>query len=133
MALEKLDPTGVHEPQGYSHAVIATGTRTVYTAGQVGVDAGGRLVGDGDLQAQSAQAFANLRTGLEAAGATLADVAHLRIYVVGMTPDSLGPVVGGALEAVGADFPVTAATMIGVASLIEAGALIEVEAVAVID
>ena len=50
-----------------------------------------------------------------------------------MTPDSLGPVVGGAVEAVGADFPVTAATMIGVAGLIEAGALIEVEAVAVVD
>lgn len=133
MALEKLNPAAVHEPQGYSHAVVATGGRTVYTAGQVGVGIDGKLAGDGDLQAQAAQAFRNLRAVLEAAGATLADVAHLRIYVVGMTPDSLGPVVGGALEAVGADFPVTAATMIGVASLIEAGALIEVEAVAVVD
>ncbi len=133
MALEKLSPATVHEPQGYAHAVIATGARTVYTAGQVAVDADGRLVGEGDLQAQAAQAFGNLRSVLEAAGATLADVAHLRIYVVGMTPDSLGPVVGGALDALGADFPVTAATMIGVQSLIEAGALIEVEAVAVVD
>ena len=133
MAIEKLNPGAVHEPQGYAHATVVTGARTVYTAGQVAVDASGKLVGDGDLQVQSAQAFSNLRAVLDAAGASLSDVAHLRIYVVGMTPESLGPVVGGALEAVGADFPVTAATMIGVQSLIEPGALIEVEAVAVLD
>lgn len=133
MAIEKLNPEAVHEPQGYAHATVVTGGRTVYTAGQVAVDASGKLVGDGDLQVQSAQAFSNLRSVLAAAGASLSDVAHLRIYVVGMTPESLGPVVGGALEAVGADFPVTAATMIGVQSLIEPGALIEVEAVAVLD
>lgn len=133
MALEKINPDGVHPPQGYAHAAVAAGGRTVYTAGQVALDASGALVGGDDLAAQAAQAFRNLRAVLAAAGAGLADVAHLRIHVVDLDADALAAVVTAAAEVYGADFPVTAATMLGVQALVEPGARIEIEAVAVVE
>ena len=51
---------------------------TVYVSGQVALDAEGRLVGPGDLRAQTTQALENLSHALRIAGATPADVAKMR-------------------------------------------------------
>jgi enamine deaminase RidA (YjgF/YER057c/UK114 family) len=55
-------------------------SKTIYIAGQVGVDEKQNLVGDG-LGAQAAQAFENLRKALAAAGATPADVVKVNFYI----------------------------------------------------
>jgi enamine deaminase RidA (YjgF/YER057c/UK114 family) len=39
MGLESLNPPGLPVPRGYSQVVVARGSRTVYMAGQVAVDA----------------------------------------------------------------------------------------------
>ena len=80
MAREFLNPTNVHKPIGGYHHAVKVGN-TIYTSGQVAADLEGNLVGKGDLSRQFEQAFENLKRVLEAAGATMADVVQLRIYV----------------------------------------------------
>jgi enamine deaminase RidA (YjgF/YER057c/UK114 family) len=97
----------------------------ILVSGQVStVD--GRLVGAGDAEAQARQCFANMKTLLEAAGASLADVAKLTCYVV-------DPAVFPAYAKVKAElFPDNppAGTTVVVAGLIGPGNLLEVEAMA---
>jgi enamine deaminase RidA (YjgF/YER057c/UK114 family) len=115
---------------GFSHAVESTGRRTLHLAGQVAWDDAGKLVGPGDLKAQCAQVFRNLKKVLKAAGATPADVVRLRTYVVDYSPDKL-EVIGQALAAFYGDSLPAANTLLGVASLAMPDFLIEVEATAV--
>lgn len=77
-----LNPEGMHANPAFTQAVVVEGNaRTIYVGGQNAVAADGRIVGD-DLAAQTEQVFANLRTVLVAAGATLHDVVKWTIYVV---------------------------------------------------
>jgi enamine deaminase RidA (YjgF/YER057c/UK114 family) len=117
---------------GFSQAVVASGRRTLYVSGQTAWDARKHLVGGADLETQARQAFANLRTVVEAAGATLADVVSVRIYVVDYRPDKAGPV-GRAFTGCFSGPIKPACTWIGVAALADPGFLIEVEATAVFD
>jgi enamine deaminase RidA (YjgF/YER057c/UK114 family) len=115
---------------GFSHAVESTGRRTLHLAGQVAWDDAGELVGPGDLKAQCAQVFRNLKKVLKEAGAAPADVVRLRTYVVDYSPDKL-EVIGPALAAFYGDSLPAANTLLGVASLAMPDFLIEVEATAV--
>ncbi len=49
---------------------------------QVPLDSTGRLVGGSDFRAQARQVFENLRSGLQAAGASFGDVVKLTYYVL---------------------------------------------------
>ena len=80
-AIERMNPQGLSTPTGYSHVVSTRGGRTVYIAGQVALDAQGRMVGAGDLAAQTRQVFANLDVALKAAGATFANVVKTNYYM----------------------------------------------------
>ena len=56
-----ITPKGFSAPLGmYSHGMVADGGELVIVAGQVGVGAGGALVG-ADVGSQTRQAFANVR------------------------------------------------------------------------
>ena len=131
MAHELINPDGLPVPESYTHVVVATGTRVVFVAGQVAEDADDNLVGEGDLDAQARQAFANVERCLAAAGARPEQVTMLRIYVVGHRPEFL-PVISAARMAVFGDHK-PADTIVGVERLAEDGRLIEVEATAVLD
>lgn len=63
----------------YSQAVRAG--NTVYVSGQIPLDAGGQLVGAGDVAAQTHQVMRNLTAVLAAAGLSLADVVKCSIFV----------------------------------------------------
>jgi enamine deaminase RidA (YjgF/YER057c/UK114 family) len=117
---------------GFSQAVMASGTRTLYVSGQTAWDSRKQLVGGADLEAQAKQALTNLRTVLEAAGGTLADVVAVRIYVVDYRPEKAVSVGRAFREVFCADVK-PASTWIGVATLADPGFLIEVEATAVLD
>jgi enamine deaminase RidA (YjgF/YER057c/UK114 family) len=135
MSIELINPEGLVTPQGYTHVAVATGTRTVYLAGQVGQDVDGTVVGPGDLAAQTAQAFRNVATALAAAGATFADVAKTTLYLVDWTPDKMGPLFEGFGQAA-AELglgPPGPTTLIGVAALASPDLLIEVEVTAVVE
>src|SRR6476661_6999763 len=87
--VELLNPSTLAKPKGYSQVVVATGRRMVFVAGQVAQDTEGNVVAPGDVVGQARQAFFNLRAALEAAGATISDVAKLTWYVVGYGPEML--------------------------------------------
>ena len=74
----------------------------------------------------------NLRTALEAAGAGLADVARLTIYIVDYTSASLDALMEAAIGEYGEAYPITACTLVGVAALWQPGLLIEIDALAVV-
>lgn len=63
----------------FSMAVKAGGF--VYLRGQTGFDFEGRFHGEGDAGAQAEQACRGIRALLEEAGATMADVLKLTVYI----------------------------------------------------
>lgn len=79
-----IAPSALAAAPGYTQVVEVSGGRTLYISGQVALDAAGQIVGVGDVRAQLEQVFANLQAALAAAGATLAHVVKLNIYVLDM-------------------------------------------------
>jgi enamine deaminase RidA (YjgF/YER057c/UK114 family) len=130
VTLDKLNPDTLPAPRGYTQVVVATGSRTIYVSGQVAVDARGEVVAPGDAPAQARQAFLNLRAALEAAGASIADVAKLTWYVVGYRLELLPALAAARADVFGEHAP--ASTLIGVQALAQPEYLVEVEAVAVL-
>lgn len=134
MPVQLLNPVGLPQPEMYRQVAVATGTRTVYLAGQVARDADGAPVGAGDLAAQVEQAYVNVATALDAVGGSFDDVAKLTIYFVNWNNDllpALGEGVARAAARLGVD-PVKPVTLIPVAALGEPDLLVEVDAVAVL-
>lgn len=132
MGLERLTPAGLFKPAAYTQVVVARGRRMVFLAGQVSIDAEGKLVAPGDFSGQVRQVFANLLTALQGAGATPADVAKITIYIVGYRPE-MRALLGEARSAVFGSATLPASTLVGVQALAEPGFLIEIEAIAVLD
>jgi 2-iminobutanoate/2-iminopropanoate deaminase len=119
-------------PNGYSHAVsVDNRGRTVYVSGAVGLDAKGNVVGVGDFKAQVTQAFANLRSALQAAGATPASVVKLNYYVVGLDHDKVLALRAARETFIDKDHP-PASTLIGVQALFRDEVMVEIEATAVL-
>src|SRR5258708_2607655 len=66
----------------YTQVVTVSGTgKMIFVAGQLARDARGVCVGKGDMRAQIQQVGENIKTCLEAAGATLADIVKTNTYV----------------------------------------------------
>jgi len=80
MTIQFLNPTEVHAPLGYSHAVTVSG-RFLIVAGQIGLDRDRKVVGGGDFEAQAVQAFENLKAVLAAGGARMEDVVRLGVFI----------------------------------------------------
>ncbi|MGW5640874.1 RidA family protein [Streptomyces sp. NPDC003832] len=135
MAVTLLDPTGLPTVDVYRQVAIASGTRTVFVAGQVAWDADGVTVGKGDLTAQVERAYLNVGTALAAAGASFADVARLTVYTVDWAPRKMPLLLEGIARARAAlgHPPAPPATLIGVAALDVPEHLVEIEATAVLD
>ena len=80
------NPKTIARPPGYTHVVDTTApSRTVYIAGQLGLDLDNKLVGaPGEFRAQCAKAFENLGFALASVGATFNDVVKINNYLVDM-------------------------------------------------
>jgi enamine deaminase RidA (YjgF/YER057c/UK114 family) len=130
--LEHLRPSGLHHNPAYSHVVTTSGGRTIYISGQVSVDEEGRVVGEGDLAAQTTQVMHNLGLALKSAGATYANIAKITTFVVGYKPE-LRPIIGKARSAFFEGMEPPASTLVGVTALAAPEWLIEIEAIAVLD
>jgi enamine deaminase RidA (YjgF/YER057c/UK114 family) len=125
-------PDGLLHNPGFSQVVVATGTRSIHTAGQVSIDEHGALVGAGDLAAQTAQAMRNVGLALAAAGASYADIVKITTYVVNYQPEHR-TVIGQARAPFFAGGMPPASTLVGVTALALPEWLVEIEAVAVVD
>jgi len=134
-AKEFLSPKTLIPPggAGYSHIAKVNKGTTVYVSGQVSSDATGRLIGEGDFEAQVEQVFHNLKTAVEAAGGTMADIVKLNYYIVAEVDQATVPKLRPIRDRyINVENP-PASTFLVVTRLMRPGWLIEIEAVAAID
>ena len=130
--LAHINPAGVYDPapNGYTHVVVAAQSgRPGYAAGPGGAHRAGERAPD--FATQLAQALDNMRRVLEAAGATVHDVARLTLLVVDHSEARLA-LWTEAAQRVWGDAPTPACTLIPVPRLALDGMLVEVEATAVV-
>ena len=125
-----LQPSGWPRPRGYANGVSARG-RMVFVAGQIGWDEHGRLAGK-DLVSQARQALRNIATILAEDGGRPEHLVRLTWFVVDRdeylaSAAALGEAYRGV---VGAHYP--AMSVVEVGALMEAGAVVEIEATAMV-
>jgi enamine deaminase RidA (YjgF/YER057c/UK114 family) len=126
-----LNPDTIAKPVGYTHVVEPSGPgRIIFISGQLGLDLDGKVVGGpGDFRAQAEQAFVNLRNALAAVGAGFEHVVKLNNYFVDITHIAQFREVRDRFINTAAP---PASTAVAISALARPGALIEVEAIAVI-
>jgi len=123
-----INPEALGKPPGYTHVVEATAPgRIVYIAGQLGVDRDGKI--SPDFRLQAVQTFENLKNALAAVGAQFQHVVKLNNYFVDM---KYLPTFRQVRDSYLADKNRPASTTIAISGLAREGALLEVEAVAVL-
>jgi enamine deaminase RidA (YjgF/YER057c/UK114 family) len=130
MAIERVNPPGVHTTPGYHHVTVVPAGRLAFLAGQCPLDADGNLVGEGDAVAQVEPVVRNTLAGLAAVGAGPSDVVRTVIYVVSDGEAPLGAVWRAFLDSPLAEAFTTASTLVGVAKLGFTGQLVELDVTA---
>ena len=131
MAIEHLNPKGMHKNPAFSQAIIVpANARILVVGGQNAVDENRQVVGKGDIAVQTAKALDNLIIVLEAAGAGLDDLVRLAIYV--RTDADLAAGFGAWMARAGAIKDPPVVTGITVAGLAHPDYLIEIEATAIL-
>jgi enamine deaminase RidA (YjgF/YER057c/UK114 family) len=133
MTKEIFSPATLPPPTGYSHIAKVNKGTLVYVAGQVASDVSGKLVGEGNFEAQVEQVFKNVKLALEAAGAGMADIVKMNTYLVAeVSQDDLPKMRAIRDRYVNKEKP-PASTLVVVSRLARPGWLIEIEVVAAID
>ena len=130
MSVKCINPEGISMPETFSHVITAKGSKMVFIAGQVAED-NGKLVGAGDMVAQSRQVFANIGRCLKEAGARPDQVTKLTIFVANYKRDCLPQIEEGRVSLFGDHKPTD--TLVGVAALSHSDYMLEVDAVAVVE
>ena len=111
----------------YVQGVEVTNAKLVFTSGVVARDAHGRMVGLGDIRAQTRQCIENLRHIIEAAGGSLADLVKVTVFIRDLAHyDGMNEVRREMLSGI----PFASSTV--QAGLNAADALVEIEAVAAV-
>ena len=124
---EEIRIPGQAEPISHYTDAVRAGD-LLFVSGCVPVDSEGKLVGDGDVVAQTRQALENVGRVLEAAGVTFADVAKVTLYLTDVDDrPKINPV---RREFFGETRP--ASTLVEVSRLAIPGAKVEIEAVAIV-
>lgn len=125
--LKRHNPATVHAPAGkYSHGVEAPpGARLLYVSGQVGAGPDGTTAPSD--AAQCAQAWANVKNVLAAAGMGVEDIVKLNAYV---TRADLIPVYRAARDKAVGDSAPPASTLVVAAALANPAWVVEIECVA---
>ena len=129
---EVLLPDGWPRPSGYANGRAVPAGRQIFVAGQVGWHPLTLLFESDDMVLQVAQALRNIVAVLAAGGAEPRHLVRLSWYVTDRAAyqSSLAAIGAVYREIIGAHYP--AMTLLVVAGLLESGALVEIEATAVV-
>ena len=133
IAYTPILPDGWSRPRGFSHAVVAKGTKSVRIAGQIGREPGQSHIAPGtDAGTQWRVALGNVVAVLKAAGGEPAHLVMLRAYVTDIAEfNAAGAAIGAAWGAtLGKHFP--AMTLVQVSALIDPQAKVEIEGEAIL-
>ena len=125
MAREEILLAALGQPLShYAHAVLWGDL--LFVSGCAPLDGQGRLVGQGDVVAQTRQVLSNLGATLTAAGFTPADVVKVTVFLTNIDDrPRINPL---RQEFFGASRP--ASTLVEVSRLAVPGMLVEIEAIA---
>ena len=124
------NPPGMAKPAAYSHVVEVNGPhRTVYLAGQTGIDANGK-VAEG-FRAQAVQVMENIKTALGSVGGSFEHVVKLTSYLTNLEANG-----AEFREVRGSYFPnkaaLPASTLLQISRLANPAYLVEVEVIAIL-
>jgi enamine deaminase RidA (YjgF/YER057c/UK114 family) len=127
-----INPDSLAKPVGYANGVLTRGGQILFLAGQMGMDATGKIENPFDLIEQFQKTLQNIKTIVNEAGGELTDIVRMTIYVTDKRAyhaqrDRIGEVYRVYF---GRYFP--AMTLLEVKSLYDANAMIEIEATAVL-
>lgn len=129
--IERFNPEGLSQPDGYSQVVIAKNPgRFIYLGGKAGIYPDDSF--PESLAEQSRLTWANIDRALKAAGASREDVVEIQIYIVDLENVDPNPV----YQDVRDFFPAghkPASMVIGVSALAYPGLLVEINVRAVTD
>jgi 2-iminobutanoate/2-iminopropanoate deaminase len=124
--LKRITSREVAEPPPKSFSQCLVAGDTIYVSGQLARLEDGSVGGDGSMLSQATIALGRIKALLEAAGASMDDVAKLTIYVTDITKR---PEINEARQKFfTGDFPTS--TLVEVSALAGPGLLIEIEAIA---
>ena len=119
---------GMSEPISHFCHVVTVG-RLVFLSGCIASDANGKIVGGADAGAQARQVHENMKKLLTAVGATFGDICKVTVFVRNM--DDREKINAVRKEYFGASRP--ASTLVEVSRFTREGALVEIEATAVLE
>ena len=127
---QTVSPPEFPKPRGYANGIVATG-RTLFVSGQIAWDKDARIVSP-DFGTQFLQALDNVIAVVRAAGGGTEHLAKLLVFVTDLDAyrAATRAIGEGWRERMGKHYP--AMSLVKVAGLLEPGALVEIEGVAML-
>jgi 2-iminobutanoate/2-iminopropanoate deaminase len=113
----------------FSNAVKMTGGEMLFISGQLAFNEEMVLIGKGDIEAQTRQVLENIKKAIETAGGTFNDIVQVQVYVTGL--EDFRKIHDVRLACFDPDH-LPASTLVKVAGLAHEDALIEINAIAMI-
>lgn len=126
---QAIAPSSLATPFGvWSPAILSEAGRLLFISGMVARNQDGSVAGEGDYAAQTRKVCENLKSAVEAAGGTIADIMQVTVFVLDIDQFAT-------IHAVRKEFfpeMPPASTMVEVSRLVDKRCLIEINAVAVL-
>ena len=124
-----INPSTMAKPPGYTHLVEVNGPgRTIYIAGQLGYDGAGKP--GADFREQATLVYENLKAAIESVGGKMENIVKLNAYLTDIRAQL--PIYREVRDLFVNVAAPPASTTIEISKLAREGALLEVEAVAIL-
>jgi len=130
--MKKVNPDTLPAPRGFNHGMLSeTGGRVLFVAGQVAMDGEGKIAGS--FPDQFARALDNVLTVVREAGGRPDQIGRLTVYVTDLAAYRAARKELGGIWKSRFDRHYPAMALLEVKGLVDEGALVEIEATAVLD